>query len=100
MPHTLIPHPSGRISFGVLTEMRAPGVILPAGEVHLFNGRHLGPNHGFGAEHIWAEHSREMQAEGFEGFADVAAYVATIIAIGTPVYFGDHNWRALRVMAV
>lgn len=93
-------HPSGALAFGRLLEMRAPGIILPAGEIRLFHGRHTGPNRGFGAEHIWAEHEREMVAAGFSDFGSVAGYVATIVREGTPVFFGDHNWRTLRAMAV
>lgn len=100
MSMTPIPHPSGALAFGRLLEMRAPGIILPAGEIRLFRGRHTGPNRGFGAEHIWAEHEREMIAAGFLCFADVAGYVATIVREDTPVFFGDHNWRTLRAMAV
>lgn len=97
---TPVHHPSGALSFGVLDGLRAPGVIFPAGDIFLFRGRHTGPNRGFGVDHIWAEHSAEMRSSGFFTYTETAAYVAAIIRQGTPVYFGDHNWRALRVMAV
>jgi hypothetical protein len=100
MSMTPILHPSGALAFGRLLEMRAPGILLPAGEIRLFHGRHTGPNRGFGAKHIWAEHEREMVAAGFPDFGSVAGYVATIVREGTPVFFGDHNWRTLRAMAV
>lgn len=100
MSMTPILHPSGALAFGLLLEMRAPGIIIPAGEIRLFHGRHSGPNRGFGAKHIWAEHDREMIAAGFLDFDGVAGYVATIVREGTPVFLGDHNWRSLRVMAV
>lgn len=100
MPMTPILHPLGGLTFGRLLEMRAPGIILPGGDIRLFRGRHTGPNRGFGAEHIWAEHEREMVAAGFVDFDGVSGYVATIIREGTPVFFGDHSWRSLRVMAV
>ena len=99
-PTTPVLHPSGGTCFGTLSEMRAPGLTLPAGEIRLFRGRHTGPNRGFGAVHIWAEHKREMAALGFDAYDDVAGFVATIVRQGTPVFFGDRNWRALRVMAV
>ena len=97
---TPVLHPAGSASFGTLPKMRAPGQTLPAGEIRLFRGRHTGPNRGFGAAHIWAEHRREMAALGFDAYEDVADFVAMIVRAGTPVYFGDQDWRSLRVMAV
>ena len=76
MSMTPILHPSGAIAFGRLLTMRAPGIILPARQIRLFHGRHTGPNRGFGAAHIWAEHEREMVAAGFPEFGNVAGYVA------------------------
>ena len=48
---------------------------MPAGEIRLFHGRHTGPNRGFGAEHIWAEHEREMVAAGFPAVVILIAIV-------------------------
>lgn len=93
-------HPSGAPSFGKLEQMRAPGLFMPAGEILLFRGRHTGPNRGFGIEHIWSEHADEMRSAGFISYEETATYVASIIRQGTPVYFGDHSWKSLRVMAV
>jgi hypothetical protein len=100
MSMTPIPHPEGGFKFGALVEMRAPGTVIPAGDIFLFRGRHTGPNRGFGMDHIWAEHEQEMLTAGFNAYQEVPAYVATIIRQGTPVFFGDHSWRSLRVMAV
>lgn len=99
-PMTPVLHPTGSASFGTLSEMRAPGQTLPAGDIRLFRGRHTGPNSGFGAAHIWAEHGREMAALGFYAYEDVADFVAMIVRACTPVFFGDQDWRSLRVMAV
>jgi hypothetical protein len=100
MPMTPVFHPSGCPAFGMLEEMRAPGLIIPSGEILLFRGRHTGPNRGFGVEHIWSEHAQEMCTAGFNSYDETPTYVATIIRQGTPVFFGDHSWRSLRVMAV
>ena len=97
---TPILHPDGEYKFGTLVEMRAPGLIIPSGDIFLFRGRHSGPNRGFGKEHIWAEHEQEMSALGFNTSEEVPKYVAMIIQKGTPVFFGDHSWRSLKVMAV
>lgn len=101
MPSNFIPHPSGSMAFGFLHEMRAPRIALPAGKIVLLRGRHIGTNRGFGAAHIWAEHSLEMERVGFQNIEQVANFVATIVRVGTPVYFGDHNnLKSLRAMAV
>jgi hypothetical protein len=52
----------------MLEEMRAPGILIPSGEILLFRGRHSGANRGFGVEHIWAEHAVEMRSAGFNSY--------------------------------
>ena len=73
MSMTPILHPGGGYKFGALEQMRAPGLIIPQGDIFLFHGRHTGANRGFGSKHIWAEHQQEMSASGFKTVDDVPA---------------------------
>jgi hypothetical protein len=81
---TMMPvlHPSGCSAFGTLEEMRAPGILIPSGEILLFRGRHSGANRGFGVEHIWAEHAVEMRSAGFNSYEETAAYVGALSGKG------------------
>ena len=63
-------------------------------------GKHTGPNRGFGAAHIWAEHQKEMAQRGFFAEADVPSYVAAIVCVGTPLYFTAGDMRNTRLLAV
>ncbi|CAN8140388.1 conserved hypothetical protein [uncultured Thiomicrorhabdus sp.] len=56
------------------------------GTVELRKGKHIGPNRGFGAEHIWAEHHVELKKMGFEAKEDVPKFVAKVISTGAPIY--------------
>lgn len=94
-------HPeTGEIRFCEVPEMKSRGVIIPAGEVRLQNGRHSGPNRGWGAAHIWAEHAEEMRQRGFHSKEEVPAYVATIVQYGVPLFYEGGFTRNIRVMAV
>lgn len=88
------------ISFGEILDVTTRGVFIPAGQVRLLTGRHIGPNKGFGAAHIWSEHQLEMEDRGFAGINDVPAYVASIVAQGTPLFFSGDNMRHIRLVAV
>ncbi len=91
---------TGGISFGYVPEMKTRGTIIPAGEIRLVHGKHRGPNKGFGAAHIWAEHKSEMQQRGFGADTNVPDYVATIVRQGTPLYFDGGQMRGFRLMSV
>ncbi|MFN7169150.1 MAG: hypothetical protein ACK4NV_19050 [Pannonibacter sp.] len=91
---------SGQISFGRVPEIKSRSLYVPAGHIHLRKGRHIGPNQGFGALHIWAEHSKEMRQRNFCAVEDVPAYVASIIRVGTPLHFPGGNLRRTRIIAV
>lgn len=63
-------------------------------------GRHTGPNRGYGAAHIWAEHQAEIAAQGLFDATHVATYVASIVRIGTPLFFDGAQQRNHRLVAV
>lgn len=90
----------GGVCFGNVIETKSRGIVIPAGEIRLSIGKHIGPNKGWGADHIWAEHEKEMAAKGFTGFAQVPEYVASIVHVGTPLYFDGNAIRYIRLMAV
>ncbi len=91
---------TGTMIFGRLPALRLDGVICPDADAFLFVGKHLGPNRGFGAKHIWAEHRSEMAKAGLFQESEVANYVLTILRTGTPLIFEGASWRVTRLMAV
>ena len=101
MPNTLILNPNtGSPSFGLVPGMNSRGTVIVSGEIRLLRGKHLGPNRGFGACHIWAEHTKEMKKLGFLQESDVPKYVAHIIRTGTPLFYSGDSFTKIRLMAV
>ena len=96
----LINQKTNSLLFGTVPDIAKRGVDLPGGAIHLLRGKHLGPNRGFGACHIWAEHSTEMIDEGFATEADVPAYVAFVITAASQLYYSGESFRYSRLMAV
>lgn len=67
MPNTVLLNPiTGTFSFGSVPDMVSRGINLQGGEIRLMRGKHTGPNKGFGASHIWIEHSKEMTYAGYD----------------------------------
>lgn len=77
---------------GTITTVQAP--------IHLVEGKHIGPNSGFGVEHIWAEHSKEVTSAGYAGRHLVPAYVQSILAAPVAIYFEDRQVARPRVNTV
>jgi hypothetical protein len=101
MSNKFLTHPQdGGICFGNVVEMKSRRTTIPAGEIRLMSGRHVGPNRGWGAVHIWEEHMREMKDREFLTYEDVPAYVATIIRQGTRLFFEGGQTRQIRLMGV
>jgi hypothetical protein len=71
------------------------GRAFAGGLVYLKEGRHNGPNNGFGVLHIWAEHfTGESEANAAE--VKIAEYVATILMTGSSIHHSaDQEDRAL-----
>ena len=88
------------VSFGNISEHTSKGTTIPAGEIRLRNGKHFGVNRGFGVEHIWAEHQKEMLNSGFESKEDVPAYVASIVTEGASVYSDFSAMRGAQKLTV
>jgi hypothetical protein len=99
--YSLILNPAnGTTSFGTVPALKLSGEDLPDAEIRLFQGRHIGPHRGFGARHIWQEHSGAMTRVGLFEEAGVAQFVAQIIRTGTPLFYEGASWRTNRLMAV
>ncbi len=77
---------------GIINTVEAP--------IHLVEGKHIGPNSGFGVEHIWAEHSKEIISAGYAGLHLVPAYVQRILAAPAAIYFEDRQVARPRVNTV
>ena len=88
------------LSFGTVSALILAGEELPESEIRLFHGKHIGPHRGFGARHIWQEHSGAMIKMGLLEESDVAHFVAQIIQTGTPLFYEGASWRTTRLMAV
>ena len=88
------------MSFGVVPRIKVPGLTCEQAEIHLFEGRHWGPNRGFGRKHIWAEHQTEMLQMGFRNEEQVGHYVASIVRSGSSLYFEGGFMRQPRLLVV
>lgn len=100
-PNDPILHPeTGVRSYGIIPEGKSRGDRIPSGPIELRVGKHNGPNSGFGAKHIWAEHQAEMAQADFNEEQDVARYVAWIITTGTPIYYEGGRMRHTRITVV
>lgn len=71
-----------------------------AGEIKLRYGEHTGPNRGFGVAQIWAEHSKELEALGYQSIDKVANYISDIIVAGTPIFCEFNDPRGNHRIAV
>ena len=101
MPQRMILHPAtGVRSYGIVPAYNRRNIVIPEGEICLQRGRHFGPNKGFGAAHIWAEHQAEVMAAGFATEDDVCGYVASIVRAGSQINYEGSSWTRTRVMVV
>lgn len=101
-PGQWVVHPENgkKYNFGTIPEIKSRGILIPGGIIRLKHGRHIGPNRGFGAAHIWAEHQYEMSKAGFKNKTEVAAYVASIIEVGTPIFCEFSNLKGFQRLTV
>jgi len=100
-PNDPAPNPAtGTLSFGLVPEGKSGADVIPEGEIQLRHGKHSGANRGFGIEHIWAEHKKEMEQAGFITKEDVPAYVATIVRPGSAIYYEGGYHKHQRVAVV
>jgi hypothetical protein len=86
--------------FATVPEIKSGRVILLEGPILLASGHHWGPNRGFGAAHIWAEHAKEMAKAGFGSSEEVPHYVSQIVRLGTPLFFEGSQINRTRLLAV
>lgn len=101
-PNSAIAHPDGLACYGRVPEINSKGDVIPAGDIFLRAGKHIGPNRGFGVRHIWAEHENELLGLGYNTVDDVARFVRDIIRPGAPIYCefnhpgGKHRTTVLK----
>ncbi|MGR7213992.1 hypothetical protein ACU605_25155 [Klebsiella aerogenes] len=101
-PNSPIAHPDGLACYGRVPEIETKNDFIPAGDIFLRVGRHTGPNRGFGVNHIWAEHEKELAQLGYDTISDVARFVRDIIQPGAPIYCefnhpgGKHRTTVLK----
>lgn len=72
--------------FGIIPEIKSGRNYFQRGEIHLKKGEHRGINRGFGAEHIWEAHKKQLIVLGYQSIADVPRFVSGIILPGAPIH--------------
>jgi hypothetical protein len=99
----LIPHPvTGSDYYGYVPLIHSNGETIEPGAIVLKIGRHISVNKGFGANHIWSEHEKELRNLDYSGRAGVSEFVSKIIRVGTPIHCefncirGNHRPTVLR----
>ncbi|EPY0179491.1 hypothetical protein ACW3ST_004943 [Salmonella enterica subsp. salamae serovar 42:b:e,n,x,z15] len=85
-PNSPIAHPDGLACYGRVPEIETKNDFIPAGDIFLRKGKYTGLNSGFGVNHIWAEHEKELAQLGYNTISDVARFVRDIIQPGAPIY--------------
>lgn len=90
-------HSFGTVPALTLARKNQSPIITLAAPINLKEGKHYGPNAGFGVQHIWAEHHLEIVAAGFASVADVPAYVQRIFNTPTNLYFEDRPPKKGRI---
>lgn len=87
---------TGTDIFGLFPEIDQLAVYLPPGKIHLCHGEHVGPNRGFGIEHILAEHGGQI-ARAHPSLARlnphdmVIGYVNKILLRQAPIFIEADN---------
>ena len=87
---------TGCMSFGIVPKIKVRGLACEQAEIHLFEGRHWGPNRGFGKTHIWAEHQTEMRQMGLGSEDEVGKYVASMVRSGSWLYLPKRRSKTNR----
>jgi hypothetical protein len=96
IPDRRINHPTnGTPHFCAFPELKGAGRAFAGGLVYLKEGRHNGPNNGFGVLHIWAEHFKKETDPG-AAESRIALYVSSILIAGSSIHYSaDREDRAL-----
>ncbi len=87
-------------SFGVIPYIKHGKNEFPEGVVKLRQGKHSGPNRGFGAVHIWEEHKIYLKRKGYDNSNSVQRFIADIIKSGSPIYCEFENLKGNHRIAV
>ena len=91
---------TGQPTFGVIPSIKSGRDYFDEGDILLKYGRHFGPNRGFGVNHIWLEHRKELVNLGYETKNDVARFVADIITKNAALYCEFNDLRGSHRIAV
>jgi hypothetical protein len=87
MKNTFLINPNtGTPIFGQIPEMIDKRYRFESGQIKLRYGKHHGKNRGFGVEHIWIEHEKELIALGYQTMEDVPRFVSEIIRPQMPIH--------------
>jgi hypothetical protein len=91
---------TGTFSFARVPQLKLDGLNFEPADVRLMKGKHVGPNRGFGAAHIFSEHKRDLERHNVFNLDDVPLFVQLIIRPNTPLHFEGGSYRASRLIAV
>ena len=77
---------TGTPKFADFPALKPRGKAFAGGPIYLREGKHRGPNNGYGFQHIWQEHfSAEVDPK--EAELQVATFVATILVVGSSIHY-------------
>ena len=99
--NTLVQNPNtNTYEFGVIPYMIKGHDEFSEGIIQLRIGKHIGPNKGFGVEHIWIEHNKELIKLGYKTKNDVPQFLADLIKPRAPIYCEFNDMRGNHRIAV
>ncbi len=73
---------------------------FPEGIIKLRQGKHFGPNRGFGIVHIWKEHAMALKKIGYDNSTNVPRFIADIIKPNSPIHCEFNNLKGKHKIAV
>jgi hypothetical protein len=87
-------------SFGKIPEIKYRNDYFQCGEIYLKQGEHRGINRGFGAEHIWEAHKKQLITLGYNSIEDVSKFISNIIRLKAPIHCEFDNIRGKHRISV
>lgn len=101
MKNTLLINPkTGLHIFGKIPEISLRGNYFHPGEIYLRHGEHWSDSRGFGAQHIWIKHEKELINFGYSSFEDVPRFISDIIVDKAPIHCEFENKGKQKISIV
>lgn len=88
------------VIFDTVPALKRKDLNTEEGHIHLLLGQHTGPNRGYGAVHIWAEHQKELTQKGWTTLEEVPRFVAHVLQPKVNLHFEGGNYRKTRINTI